>query len=84
VGVLYYSVLPAHKKGNTHPQRVGFLQQFSREVSHDRIVDEGTIITAGGVTSAIDLGLFLCRKIAGPDVREKIAQQMDYHHYRVS
>jgi cyclohexyl-isocyanide hydratase len=44
-------------------------------------VDEGTVITAGGVTSAIDLGLYLCEKIAGKDVREKIRKQMDYRNY---
>lgn len=70
------------KKATTHPQLMGFLGHFAREVSHERIVDEGSVITAGGVTSSIDLGLYLCEKIAGPDVREKIQQQMDYRNYR--
>jgi cyclohexyl-isocyanide hydratase len=47
----------------------------------DRIVEDGRIITAGGVTSSIDLGLYLCEKIAGKDVREKIQKQMDYPYY---
>ena len=51
---------------------MGILKNFAREVSADRIVDEGTIITAGGVTASIDLGLYLCEKIAGTAVREKI------------
>jgi cyclohexyl-isocyanide hydratase len=33
------------------------------------------------VTAAIDMGLFLCEKIAGRDVREKIQTQMDYPYY---
>jgi transcriptional regulator GlxA family with amidase domain len=70
------------KKATTHPQLAGFLNNFAREVVPDRIVDEGTIITAGGVTSAIDLGLYLCGKIAGKEVREKIQHQMDYRNYR--
>lgn len=69
------------KKATTHPALLAPLQHFAREVSPDRIVDEGTVITAGGVTSSIDLGLCLCEKIAGREVREKIQRQMDYRNY---
>lgn len=71
------------KRATTHPQLAGFLKHFTGEVLPDRIVDEGTIITAGGVTAGIDLGLYLCERIAGPEIREKIAAQMDYSGYRV-
>jgi len=63
---------------------MGFLKHFAREVSDERIIDEGNIITAGGMTSAIDLGLCLCEKIAGTEVREKIQVQMDNRNYRIS
>jgi cyclohexyl-isocyanide hydratase len=69
------------RRATTHPSLQPVLKNFAREVSTDRIVDEGCVITAGGVTSAIDLGLYLCEKIAGPDVREKIRKQMDYRLY---
>jgi len=69
------------KRATTHPQLMGVLQHFAREVVADRIVDEGTFITAGGVTASIDLGLYLCEKIAGRDAREKIQSQMDYRNY---
>ena len=69
-------------RATTHPALMPVLAHVAHEVSADRIVDEGRIITAGGVTAAIDLGLYLCEKIAGPDVREKIAVQMDYGCYR--
>ena len=68
------------KRATTHPALKPALAHFAREVSDDRIVDEGNIITAGGVTAAIDLGLYLCEKIAGPGVREKIRIQMDYQN----
>ncbi|MDD1689866.1 MAG: DJ-1/PfpI family protein [Methanoregula sp.] len=70
------------RKATTHPQLMNVLKHFAGEVSSDRIADEGNIITAGGVTAAIDLGLYLCEKIAGKDAREKIQVQMDYHCYR--
>lgn len=69
------------RKATTHPGLQGALQHFAREVSPDRIVEDGPVITAGGVTAAIDLGLYLCEKIAGPAVREKIQVQMDYRNY---
>jgi transcriptional regulator GlxA family with amidase domain len=69
------------KRATTHPQLAGFLKHFAREVVPDRIVDEGMVITAGGVTSSIDLGLYLCEKIAGRDARETIMHQMDYRNY---
>jgi cyclohexyl-isocyanide hydratase len=36
------------------------------------------VITAAGVTAAIDLGLFLVGRLAGPAAREQVARQMDY------
>ena len=76
--------LLAGKRATTHPQLMGILKHFAGDVLPDRIVDEGNIITAGGVTSSIDLGLYLCEKIAGPGAREKIAAQMDYRFYRTT
>jgi len=72
------------KRATTHPNLAGALKHFAREVVPDRIVDEGTVITAGGVTSSIDLGLYLCEKIAGREVREKIQKQMDYRNYSIT
>jgi cyclohexyl-isocyanide hydratase len=66
------------KKATTHPGVLNELGPFCAAVSTERIVEDGDTITAGGVTASIDLGLYLCRKLAGADVAEKIRQQMDY------
>lgn len=66
------------KKATTHPKALQDLQRFCRSVVKERIVDEGEVITAGGVTSSIDVGLFLCQKLAGHEAKERIRQQMDY------
>ena len=65
----------------THPGMMEFLRHFTSKVLPDRIVDDGRIITAGGVTAAIDLGLYLVERIAGREIREKIRIQMDYPYY---
>jgi cyclohexyl-isocyanide hydratase len=69
------------RRATTHPDLAGYLKNFAGKVVPDRIVDEGNIITAGGVTAGIDLGLYLCGKIAGDEAREKIQKQMDYRNY---
>jgi imidazoleglycerol-phosphate dehydratase len=66
------------KRATTHPQAFEDLKRYAEIVLPDRIVDEGDLITAGGVTSSIDLGLYLCEKLAGSETAEKIRRQMDY------
>jgi transcriptional regulator GlxA family with amidase domain len=66
------------KKATTHPSELDHLRRYCSSVVHERIVEDGDVITAGGVTSSIDLGLFLCEKLAGSDVKEQIRLQMDY------
>ncbi|HTA75928.1 MAG TPA: DJ-1/PfpI family protein [bacterium] len=67
------------KKATSHPSRIADLAPYCAKAVLQRIVDEGTVITAGGVTASIDLGLYLCEKLTGYDVKEKIKRQMDYH-----
>lgn len=68
------------KTATTHRSAFGDLKPFCASVVDRRIVDEGDVITARGVTSSIDLGLYLCEKLAGLEARERIRQQMDYDH----
>ena len=69
------------KEATTHPTLMPYLNSFTDKVSQLRVVEDDNIITGGGVTSAIDLGLYVCEKIAGKEVREKIQKQMDYTAY---
>lgn len=66
------------KRATTHPNAFKELEPFCASVVEDRVVDEGNVITARGVTAAIDLGLYLCEKLAGLEVKERIRRQMDY------
>jgi transcriptional regulator GlxA family with amidase domain len=68
------------KTATTHRTAFNDLKALCASVVDRRIVDEGGIITARGVTSSIDLGLYLCEKLAGNEVQERIRQQMDYEH----
>ncbi len=46
-----------------------------------RFVDSGQVLTASGITSGIDLALYLVEQYSGKEVQEKIAaiMQYDYH-----
>jgi len=56
-------------------------RRFDYTVTDRRIVDEGRVVTAGGVASALDLGLYLVEKFWGEAARERIAAQMEYRGY---
>ena len=66
------------KRATTHPNALLELEHYCLEVVNRRVVDEGDVVTAGGVTSAIDLGLHLVGRLAGREGRERIRAQMDY------
>lgn len=65
-------------RATTHPNAYKELEQYCADVVDERIVDSGNIITARGVTSSIDLGLYVVERLAGIDARNRIAAQMDY------
>lgn len=66
------------RTATTHPNAYETLREYGVTVVPDRVVDQGNVITARGVTASIDLGLYLCEKLAGADARERIRVQMDY------
>jgi cyclohexyl-isocyanide hydratase len=70
------------KRATTHAAAMHLLEPLCREVVRDeRIVDEGMVITAGGVTSSLDLGLYLVERFWGVEPRERIADVMEYRAY---
>jgi transcriptional regulator GlxA family with amidase domain len=68
----------AGRRATSHRGAQADLAQYCATVLDERIVDEGDVVTARGVTSSIDLGLYLVEQIAGHEVRDKIRRQMDY------
>ena len=68
------------KRATTHHNAYELLAPYCREVVRGRrIVDEGNVITAGGVSSALDLGLYLVERFWGKKARERISEQMECH-----
>ncbi len=66
------------RTATTHPNPLDELREYCETVVESRIVDAGDVITGGGVTAAIDVGLYLVECLAGSEAKEKIRRQMDY------
>jgi putative intracellular protease/amidase len=65
------------KIATTHHTMRHVLAEYGATASEERVVDQGQVITAGGVTSGIDLGLHLVRRLEGEEIARKIAVQME-------
>jgi imidazoleglycerol-phosphate dehydratase len=66
------------KYATTHPNAREELESLGVKYNPARLVEDGKVLSAGGVTAGLDLGLYLCRQLAGDSTAEKIRQQMDY------
>ncbi|GAX90164.1 DJ-1/PfpI family protein [Effusibacillus lacus] len=70
------------KRATTHPNAYDLLRPYCSEVVEERIVKDGNVITGGGVAVSVDLGLYLCETLAGPEAAKRIQKQMDYLYYQ--
>ncbi|UIO98784.1 DJ-1/PfpI family protein [Halobaculum sp. CBA1158] len=62
----------------THASALEDLRDSDAVVREERVVDDGDVLSAGGVTSGIDLALHLVAREAGPEVAESVATTMEY------
>jgi imidazoleglycerol-phosphate dehydratase len=69
------------KPATTHPSAYKELAPYCSQVLHQRIVDAGDVVTAGGVTASIELGLYLVERFSGEGGRMVVEKQMDYSSY---
>jgi cyclohexyl-isocyanide hydratase len=65
------------KRATTHRSALDALSGFGAAAVEARLVDEGQLVTSGGVTAGIDLGLFILRRLAGDEVAAVVAAQME-------
>jgi cyclohexyl-isocyanide hydratase len=66
------------KKATTHPNVYDLLEPFVAEVIQTRIVKDGNVITAGGVATSIDLGIYVVGLLAGQEAAANVKHQIDY------
>lgn len=62
----------------THHVAIEALRDQGAEVIEARVVDDGDLVTAGGVTAGIDMALWLVERHFGRDLADKIARGMEH------
>lgn len=65
-------------KATTHWRALEDLKRFGAEPVRDRVVRQGKVVTAAGVSSGIDMALMLAAEIAGEDVAKAIQLSIEY------
>jgi len=66
------------KRATTHQGAIEDLRESGAEAVDARVVDEGDVVTAGGVTAGIDLGFWLVERLFGADLAIEIATEMEF------
>ena len=65
------------RRATTHPSEFDTLAEYA-EIVDDRVVQDGNLITGRGVSSALDLGLYVVETLSDAETRTAIAKQMDF------
>lgn len=62
----------------THHVAIEELRAVGAEIINARVVDDGDIVTAGGVTSGLDLTLWLIERYLSPQIAHEVEKEMEY------
>ncbi|MGH3928465.1 MAG: DJ-1/PfpI family protein [Pseudonocardiaceae bacterium] len=87
-GVCTGALLLAHagvvgaRRVATHRAARADLAATGAVVVPDRVVDDGDLVTSGGVSSGIDLALWLVERECGAELAERVAHHMEYPRVR--
>ncbi len=65
-------------RATTHWTRLEVLREFGAEATAERVVEQGRIVTAAGVSAGIDMALRLVHKISGEDLAQGIQLGIEY------
>jgi transcriptional regulator GlxA family with amidase domain len=66
------------RRVTTHHVAIDDLRATGADVVEARFVDDGDVVTAGGVTSGIDLALHLVARFADAGIAERVAREIEY------
>jgi transcriptional regulator GlxA family with amidase domain len=66
------------RRAITHHGAIADLEAAGAQIVHARVVDDGDVVTAGGVTSGLDLALDLVERFWGGGLADGVAADMEY------
>jgi transcriptional regulator GlxA family with amidase domain len=77
--------LVAGRPAITHHSAIEDLRAAGAQVVEGaRFVDDGDLLTAGGVTSGLDLALHIVNKVAGSSIADVVALEVEYERRSVA
>lgn len=65
-------------EATTHWAAVPMLEQYGVKYSQQRVARQGKVVTAAGVSSGIDMALYLIGELAGEDVAKGVQLAIEY------
>jgi len=71
------------RRATTHHAAIEDLRAAGARVVESRFVDDGDLLSAGGVTSGLDLALHIVEKVAGASIAEQVAREIEYERVAV-
>ncbi|MDD2382988.1 MAG: DJ-1/PfpI family protein [Sulfurospirillaceae bacterium] len=66
------------KKATTYHSAFDELSRYEITVIPSKIVRDGSIVTAGGVSSGLELGFYLLRELFGVSLAQEVATKIEY------
>jgi len=70
--------LLAGRPAITHHGAIEDLKATGAEIIKARVVDDGDVITAGGVTSGLNLALWVLERYFNPETAHKVEAMLEY------
>jgi len=66
------------RRAVTHHRAIAELKREGANIAHARVVDGGDLVTSGGVTSGLDLSLWLVKRYFGSKLADSIEEGLEY------
>ena len=82
--LLAHAGLVGSRRASTHHSAWDDLAATGATLVKQRVVDDGDLVTSGGVTSGIDLALWLVEREFSRELAEQVARRMEYPRQRPS
>lgn len=67
------------KKATTYYSAFDEFSRYAVDVISSKVVHDGNIITAGGVSSGLELGFYLLRELFGVSLAQEVATKIEYN-----
>jgi transcriptional regulator GlxA family with amidase domain len=72
------------RRATTHHAAWDDLAATGATVVPERVVDDGDLVTSGGVTSGIDLALHLVARECSPELADQVAERIEHRRWQAA